>query len=217
MNALENFASRVFNLLSLVKYVIEKKACTPFQKDETNDSFKKPSNFEPYYDTQDRFFFDRIMNEHERSLVKESIKTYHYFRRKSEKITESLVVLYGEKGGQITIPFKICTYLMDVLECYDVIIEFEFVRKFPKKMDGEEVTEWGNVYRVKFKYQDSEFQLETFLYNVAPRPDSEVKDPFIVSFIEGSIVDVNDGDMCLKVATEVINEKIRNVALEDCF
>ena len=212
-----SFASRIFSLLALVKYIIEHKACIPFGS-ASNDPFMKPQGFNPYSDIQDRFLF-RIKSKEKRYEIEQSIKKYHFFRRKSEDITRSLVVLYGEKGGQITLPYKICNYLRNVLELEDVVIKHEFIRKFPKRMEGECVTEWGKVYKVTFTCGESCLSIEVFLYNVTPQPNdlSSEGDPFIVSFIEGSIKEEDDGTLCLNKAIEAIDRVIRQIDLEDCF
>lgn len=218
MNTPENLISDFFNLLALIKYVIENKASVPFEKEGTNSPFMKAVGFEPYFDLQDRIMFGS-KTEEKKSEIKQDVKKYHYFRRKSEEITRSLVVLYGGKGGEITLPFKVCNYIRKVLEWDGVIITSEFLRKFPKKLDGEVVTEWGDVYKIVFDYVGCSFEVEAFLYNIKPlNEDSRSEgDPFIISFIEDSIKDVSDGESCLALITTTVDQIVRNIDLEDCF
>jgi len=214
---MENLKKRFFNLLALIKYVLESKTSIPFPEEENTRPYKKPYGYEFFQEDEDREEFERleyIIQEE----VREKTKKYHHFRNKFEEISKSLLILFGIKGGQHTITVKMYIALIYILSNRGIKIQskktgniklktslvatdnqeldnswcakkgFKLLFKFPKKI--------GEIHNIEFECEGSKLSISVFVYYV----DKKMS---LMSFIENTIKETNGEKVFEKLEKEV--------------
>jgi hypothetical protein len=221
---------RFFNLLALVKYVLESKACVPFPEEENTRPYKKPNGYELYHDENDRIDFNDLEPKIKKE-IEEKVKRFHYFRNKFEDLTKSILVLSGIKGGQHTISIQLFRLLIARLESKNIKVEYKKVcnlysfmskglkghitnnpllgfkkilQKLSLKNHKKQIAELN---RIEFLFGQSSISISALVYHV----DNEVA---FVSLVENSIKDVNGEECFLKIESE-IDRIIRLIPIMD--
>lgn len=212
---MESLKKRFFNLLALIKYVLESKTSIPFPEEENMRPYKKPYGYDFFQEDEDRKNFDELENDLKEEVIRD-IKKYHYFRNKFEDISKALLSLSGTKGGQLTISTDMYKALMQVILKTDGIksknkkikdIRLKPIslspRGFLKKIKYSKKI--GEIHTIEFEYEGSKLSISVFLYYV----DEKMA---IMSFIENSIEEI-DGEKVFEKLEAEVNRVIRKLPI----
>jgi len=222
---------RFFNLLALVKYVLESKACVPFPEEENTRPYKKPNGYELYHDENDRIDFNDLEPKIKKE-IEEKVKRFHYFRNKFEDLTKSILVLSGIKGGQHTITIELFRLLMARLQSIGIEVQYKkvcdlysfmsntlkgqinndhpsglkikFWKKFWRKTKRKKIAE---LHKVTFLYEESSISISILIYHL----DGEIA---FVSFVENSIKHTN-GELVFEKIDIEVDRIIRLIPIMD--
>ena len=217
---MEDLKKRFFNLLALVKYVLESKTSIPFPEEENTRPYKKPYGYELFQENDERKNFEEL-EYLIKEEVKRKIKKYHFFRNKFEDISKSLLILSGIKGGQHTITVKMYRALILLLELKGIkvkckknsnirfqscVLENDKCPKGLKKLFNFS-KKIGEIHNMEFEYEASKLSISVFLYYV----DGQMS---IISFIENSIKETNGEVVFEKIEMEV-DRIVRRLSIID--
>lgn len=224
---MESLEKRFFNLLALVKYVLESKACVPFPVEENTRPFRKPSGYELYQDDNDRDDFDNLENGIKKE-IEEKVKRFHYFRNKFEELSKSIIILTGIKGGQHTITIDLFRLLMARFQSKDIKVEYSkkcdlctFMSDNLKGHISNETPKsfWKNLiikkpknkiaelYHIKLSYGESKISTSAFVYDV----DGKIS---FISFVENSTKNDN-GELVFEKIEKEVDRIIRLLPIID--
>ena len=208
---METIQKKFFNLLSLVKYVLESKVCVPFPKNMEPPKwpYKKPEGYEMYLEGQDRIDFDRLEPIIKEEIIKK-IKAFHYFRNKFEETTKSILVLSKIKGGQHTINIALFKIIMDRFKYINIDVKYKKISNIrfdfkPSFLVVKSKNKIADLHKLTLKYKDSYISLSILVYYV----DNKIS---FVSFLENTIEDINGDAIFQKIEME-INRIIRLIPL----
>ena len=227
MEALEK---RFFNLLALVKYVLESKACVPFPEEENTRPYKKPYGYELYHESDDRYDFDNL--EHQiKEEIEEKVKRFHYFRNRFDDFTKSILILSGMKGGQHTITINLFRLLMTRFQSMGINVKYikicdlySFMSKSLKghinndlkkslgtrilsKFSKKPREKMAELHKITLLCEGSSISISILIYHV----DGEIE---FVSFLENSIKNTN-GELVFKKIESEIDRIIRLIPIMD--
>jgi len=212
---METIQKKFFNLLALVKYVLESKACIPFPKEENTRPYKKPYGYGLYQDKEDRYDFQNLEILIKKE-IEDKVKTFHYFRSKFEDLSKSILILSGIKGGQNTITITLFRILMTrlkssgieirdkkIVDLYTLVSQnFKgYISNNPpgfwkKLFNFSKKSKIAELHNIVFMYQGSEMLISTLVYYV----DGKMS---FVSFVENSIKATNGELVFEKIEMEV--------------